>query len=165
MKMRVTTPDDIRYVRDNYYTLEELCTRAGLPKASYVLRDGTQFFPADYFAQRFTREDFIAAGLCDEDYAGFLEGTYGICLHEVTPQNIARKTALIARISALIESPDEEKDSWRTALRNAVDELDALERQFTQFDREHFGRPVSRDTYITAVRQMYLGVKNCVPGY
>jgi hypothetical protein len=34
----------------------------------------------------------------------------------------------------------------------AVDELDALERPFCAFDREYFGRPVSRDTYIDGVR-------------
>src|ERR671935_864746 len=54
---------DVAYVRSNYFTLEELCggretgpdevreliASGTLPAPSYVLPDGTEMFPADYF--------------------------------------------------------------------------------------------------------------------
>src|SRR2546423_13173146 len=57
------TAADLEYLRENYVTLEQLCAErpetpakiralivAGrLPKPSYVLDDGTEMFPADYF--------------------------------------------------------------------------------------------------------------------
>lgn len=155
MKMRISNPQDVRYVRENYFTLEELCRRAGLPQASYVLSDGTHYYPAGYLDQRFTVGDFKAAGLDAEDHAVFLEGTYGICLREVTPATIARKAELIVCIAGALSAPHPQDQSWCTGLRAAVDELDSLERPFTQFDREAFGRPVSRDTYITDVRRAF----------
>ena len=47
---------------------------------------------------------------------------------------------------------------WRRRLRAEVDELDALERQFTpDFDRdeERFGRKPTRDLLIDAARERY----------
>ena len=155
MKMRVSDPEDVRYVRENYFTLEELCRRAGLPAASYVLDDGTRFYPSEYLDQRFSRDDFEANGLDEETYTAFLDGTYGICLQSVTPATIARKAELIERIGAFVNEPRPQDEEWCARLRAAVDELDALERPFTKFDRDYFGRPVSRDTYITEVRRMY----------
>ncbi|MBC5816280.1 MAG: hypothetical protein GIW97_07035 [Candidatus Eremiobacteraeota bacterium] len=151
----MSDPDDVRYVRENYFLLEELCQRAGLPEASYVLNDGTKFYPGDYLQQQFTTEDFSACGLDAEDYAAFLDGTFGICLVSVSPANIARKSKLIEHIAQALAEPAPQDDAWCVALRTAVDELDVLERPFTKFDREYFGRPVSRDTYITEVRQTY----------
>jgi hypothetical protein len=59
----VLTRADVDYIRANYFTLEELCAsrkespdevspliRAGrLPRPAYVLDDGREMFPADYF--------------------------------------------------------------------------------------------------------------------
>ncbi|HYX88374.1 MAG TPA: hypothetical protein VE753_03305, partial [Gaiellaceae bacterium] len=57
------TAADLEYLRANYLTLEQLCAErpespeevralvadGRLPKPSYVLDDGTELFPADYF--------------------------------------------------------------------------------------------------------------------
>ncbi|MEP7247877.1 MAG: hypothetical protein ABI885_29900, partial [Gammaproteobacteria bacterium] len=58
------TPEDLHYIRSQFSTLEALCVgRAespaavrqqirdhAMPAATYVLDDGTEMFPPDYFA-------------------------------------------------------------------------------------------------------------------
>ena len=50
------------------------------------------------------------------------------------------------------------QDDWRRRLRDEVEELDALERQFTpDYDRDEarFGRKPTRDLLINAARERY----------
>jgi Family of unknown function (DUF6058) len=92
------------------------------------------------------------------EWDAYLSGEYGVCLKQVTPETIVRKAALMARIETLLAEPDVADVEWAGALRGAVDELDALERQFAAFDRVRFGRPSSRDRLITGTRARYPSV-------
>ena len=178
------TQADVEYIRENFVPLDELCVTRGqfpdrvraliaagsLPAASYVLEDGTEMVPADYFdlveeaggegglRGLFARRYVSAAGDDDEvgsEWEGYLSGAYGVCLKHVTPENIARKSALVAGIEGLLAAPQPEDADWRTSLRTSVDELDELERPFApDYDRARWG-PSSRDRCITAARERY----------
>ena len=123
------TAADVAYVEANYLSFEEACAgraealeqvravaAAGqLPQPSYVLPDGTEMVPADYFeiadAGRdvFEREFLAAGGSPDEvdaEWDGYLSGAYGVCLKEQTPANIVRKEALVKAIGGLLASPE-----------------------------------------------------------
>jgi hypothetical protein len=177
------TQSDVEYIRQNFVPVDELCAARGksadrvraliaggsLPAASYVLEDGTEMVPAEYFelvdeaggeaALRglFARR-YLAAGGDDEigsEWEGYLSGAYGVCLKHVTPENIARKSLLVAEIEGLLAAPQPEDADWRASLRASVDELDELERPFApQYDRARWG-PSSRDRCITAPRERY----------
>lgn len=175
------TAADVAYVEANYVSLEEACAgraetpeqvrtlaAAGkLPQPSYVLPDGTEMVPADYFViadagrEAFEREFLAAGGSPDEvleEWDGYLSGAYGVCLNLQTPANIVRKEALVKAISGLLAAPEPEERGWRARLRTAVDELDALERPFApEYDRARWG-PSSRDRCITAPRERYPGI-------
>ena len=185
--LRVRDQADIAYVRANYGRLADVCGLAGrdageaqeliaqslLPRESYRLEDGTDWYPWDLFGlieqsggAGAVKEVFAlrcraaaAAPLTDDDVAGtwqaYLSGAYGVCLKQVAPETIVRKGGLMGEIDRLAAAPAPKDATWRRALRSAVDELDALERPFAAFDRERFGRPVSRDTHITAVRARF----------
>src|SRR5438477_11745819 len=109
---RSLTPADVAYVRASFLPLERSpeieawIAQGFLPRPSYVLPDGTGMVPADHlalvdeagdatavpalFAERYRRAA-AAADVMDElteDWAGYLEGTYGICLRRVTPESI-----------------------------------------------------------------------------
>lgn len=182
---------DIAYVRKEYRTLAQLCegrsapgtstedevrrlvAEGRLPAPTYVLPDGTELFPPDYFAlvdgaggtdgvrAHFDQRHQVAASALglpmdsEEDWRGYLAGEFGACLREVTPEAMVEKAALIAEIDRLTAVPAPEDEEWRTALADAVDDLDELERPFTDFDRQRWGT-VSRDTHIAAVRLRYL---------
>jgi hypothetical protein len=178
------TQSDVEYIRANFVPLDELCAARGqsadrvraliaagsLPAASYVLEDGTEMVPAEYFElvdeaggegglrRLFARRYVSAAGDDDEvgsEWEGYLSGAYGVCLKHVTPDNIARKSALVAGIEGLLAAPQPEDADWRTSLRTSVDELDELERPFAPaYDRARWG-PSSRDRCITAARERY----------
>lgn len=180
------TAADIDYLQENYLTLEQVCAgrpespeeireliaRGRLPKPSYVLDDGTELFPADYFRfvdeaggpgaleARFT-ERLQAAGAADDlelHWREYMNGTYGVCLWDVTPEAIARKAKLVSSISELLMLARPAQADWRQRLRDEVDELDALERQFTpDYDRDEarFGRKPTRDLLINAARERY----------
>src|ERR1041385_6728200 len=105
------TDADLAYIRANYLTLDQLCTERVetpsevrrrideglLPRPSYVLDNGTEMFPSDYFRladeaggvdrlrQNF-EERLRAAGDDDVDgqWEGYLSGIYAVCLQEVT---------------------------------------------------------------------------------
>jgi hypothetical protein len=162
----MTAADDA-YVTRQYRVLGELCQEAGhdldevrgwmlagrLPMPSYLRSDGAEMVPADLFepAVKFgldhVREWFVAhwadSATGQEEWEEYLSGQY-VCLHSVTPTTIQRKAELIEAIDRTTDPVD---------LAPLVDELDALEPQFTGYDRLRFGSPVSRDTHITAVRQ------------
>jgi hypothetical protein len=162
----MTAADDA-YVTRQFRVLSELCqeTRhdldevrswmlAGrLPMPSYLRSDGAEmvpanlFEPADKVGLEHLHEWFVAQwsdpAKGQEEWEAYLSGQY-VCLHSVTPATIQRKDQLIRAIDRTTDPVD---------LKPLVDELDALEPEFTGYDRLRFGGPVSRDTHITAVRQ------------
>lgn len=176
---------DLSYILAEYCTLGELCdgrrmtaaqvealvADGRLPAATYVLPSGERRYPPDYFAlvddlgldalADGFRARYLAAGGSaddvDEDWAGYLSGEFGVCLRAVTPESMVAKVRLIARIEDLVGASAPDDRVWRDALRTAVDELDALLRPFTDFDRERWG-DTSRDTHITRVRDKWPAV-------
>jgi hypothetical protein len=180
------TAADLDYLRVNYLTLEQVCSERSespeeiralvaqgrLPKPSYVLDDGTEMFPADYFRlvddaggpdalrARFAERLEAAGGAHDLDlhWQSYMDGIYGVCLWDVTPETIARKAKLVSSISELLMLARPAEADWRQRLRDEVEELDALERQFTpDYDRDEarFGRKPTRDLLIDAARERY----------
>jgi Family of unknown function (DUF6058) len=172
------TTADVDYVRANYVSLEDACVGRSespaevrrliaekrLPHPSYVLPDGTEMVPADYFTladagrKDFARR-FLAAGgkasALEEEWEGYLSGAYGVCLKEQSPENIVRKDQLVSGIEELLAEPRPGDAEWRDRLRSSVDELDRLERPFApDYDRARWG-PSSRDRCITAARERY----------
>jgi hypothetical protein len=184
----VLSAADVEYIRGGFVQLDELCSRhardaaavradieAGLlPRPSYVLDDGSEMVPPDFFEladeaggvdrlrEAFIRRYSLAAdaepeplAAPEEEWQAYLSGEYGVCLLQVTPENIVRKSALVGRIEAMLADPDPEHPDWAGRLRTAVEELDALEREFAAFDRIRFGGPSSRDRLITGARNRY----------
>jgi hypothetical protein len=178
------TQADIAYVRANYRTLEELCEGRAessdevreliaarrLPQPSYMLPDGTGMFPADYFRlfdeaggldglrEQFAARHRAAEGRdLDQDWAMYLDGTWGICLRDVTPETIVRKNTLVNSLCELLVLARPRYEDWRHALREQVVELDDLERQFSpDFDRsEEMDRLPTRDLIIAVARERY----------
>jgi hypothetical protein len=180
------TSADVAYIRDGFLTLEEVCAdrpeiaehvraliAAGvLPRPSYVLDDGTEMFPDDYFRlvdeaggpgrlREAFDERFLAAGGPPDELerirSAYLDGIFGICLREVTPETIARKIELVASLRGLLTAPRPDEPEWRETLRAQVEELDALEKEMApHFDRrDHLQRPPTRDFLIRAARGLY----------
>ena len=179
------TAADLDYLRVNYLMLEQVCAerpeslekiraliaKGRLPKPSYVLDDGTEMFPADYFrfvdeaggpdalrARFAERLEAAGAGDLDLHWQSYMDGIYGVCLWDVTPETIARKAKLVSSISELLMLARPAEADWRQRLRDEVEELDALERQFTpDYDRDEkrFGRKPTRDLLINAARERY----------
>jgi hypothetical protein len=173
------SPADVLYVTTEYRTMGELCdgtawsvadvealVAAGrLPAATYVLPSGERRYPPDYFAlvgsgdltelpALFSARYLAAGGTvaeADEDWQGFLSGEFGVCLRAVTPEAMVAKNRAIARVEELVEAPAPADESWCGALCAAVDDLDALLRPFTDFDRERWG-DTSRDRLVGRVR-------------
>lgn len=177
---------DLTYIRANYFRLEELCAgrsetledvqtlvaQGALPAPSYVLDDGTGMFPADYFVLvdqaggperlrlHFAARHRAAGGdpaELEEDWQGYIDGLYGVCLRSVIPEVIVRKSELVASLEHLLAEPAPANSAWRRRLRREVWELDALERDFApDYDRScRFERPPTRDLLIVAARDRY----------
>src|SRR5919109_2418646 len=178
------TEADLAYLAANYLTLEELCegrpesaeevraliVERRLPQPSYTIPDGTGMFPADYF--RLVDEAGGADGLRDhfaarhrgaggidleQDWEMYLGGIWGICLRDVVPETIVRKNALVSSLCELLVLARPREADWRQALQEQVDELDALEREFSpDYDRsDQMDRPPTRDLIINAARERY----------
>lgn len=160
------TAADVSYIEANFICLQS--PPGNRPAPSYVLDDGREFYPPDYFELETSEPRFknrLAAACAKEGialldpvetWAAYIEGVYGVCLHHATPENIARKNALLQRIEMLTGIPDETNPLWVAALKHAVDALDELERPFSpHYDRARFGRPPTRDSHITAIRHKY----------
>jgi len=174
------------YIRDNYFTLEELCAGRPetpeavrklirdrrLPAPAYVIDDGTEMFPADYFVlvdqagghevlrRHFDSRHRRAGGdpaELEEDWVGYLSGVYSVCLRQVSPETMVRKTQLVASLNQLLDDPRPESSDWRAGLRREVWELDGLEREFSpDFDRGgRFPEPPTRDQLIGAARERF----------
>jgi hypothetical protein len=178
------TEADLEYISSNYLTLEQLCDGRAesphelrsliaarkLPAPSYVLPDGTGMFPADYFRlvdeaggvdglrEHFAARHRAADGKdVDQDWEMYLDGTWGICLRDVTPETIVRKNTLVSSLCELLVLARTREADWQKALREQVDELDELEREFApDYDRsEAMDRPPTRDLIIAAARERY----------
>lgn len=166
METLAFTPEDIAYIEEHFICLESRPPHA--PASSYVLADGTEFYPRNYFEQEFDETRFKAR-LCaemrvqgitsldvDETWLAYMEGVYGVCLRSATPENIVRKNALLERIESLTSAPRQEDPSWLADIKNAVDALDALELPFSpHYDRVRFGRAPTRDSHIRDVRRRF----------
>ena len=178
------TQADLDYFAVNYLTLEELCVdrpespegvrqlidERRLPEPSYVLPDATGMFPADYFRlvdeaggadglrEHFAARHRAAGGIDpDQDWAMYLDGTWGICLCDVVPETIVRKNALVSSLCELLVLARPREADWRQALKEQVDELDDLEREFSpDYDRsDQMDRPPTRDLIINAARERH----------
>jgi hypothetical protein len=68
-----------------------------------------------------------------------------------------RKNALVSSLCKLLVLARPREADWRQAFREQVDELDALEREFSpDYDRsDQMDRPPTRDLIINAARQRY----------
>jgi hypothetical protein len=136
-----------------------------LPLPSYIRSDGTEMVPADlmmlceraggveslgqWFAGHWEDSDRAAA-----EWESYLDGQY-VCLRSVTPENIQRKDYLVDAINREVADPRPQSRQWLADLHDLVDELDAIEPPFAPYDRLRFGRPISRDTAIDAVRSRF----------
>ena len=183
------TEADLAYLRNEFLTLEEVCAGRSetveevrrliaerrLPQPPYVLDDGTELVPRDYFAladaaggidgirgefERRYRTALERYGLeferelFERRWEGYVDGTPAICMREVTPETVIRKRLLIVEIERLTAEPHPGDGTWQSSLRSAVDELDILERPFApDYDRARF--VPTRDTYIRDVRDAY----------
>lgn len=158
---------------------EEWVASGLLPQPTYVLPDGIPVFPPDLLAlvddagsiealpTHFATKVRTALEAADatmrpddldrhgaEHWDGYLSGQYGVCLWNVMPEAMVRKETLIAAIADLLADPSDSV-AWKPLLAAAVDELDALLRPFTDYDRQRWGG-TSRDTYVREVRRTYL---------
>ena len=173
------TPDDDAYASRWYIALEALAENAGLrasdlrkemlanrlPLPSYIRSDGTQMVARDLLElprraggydelpQWFARQ-FDSSSDALRQWDGYLSGQY-VCLRNVLPETMQRKDELVDAINAAVAEPDPANPGWLESLHRLVDELDALEPPFTDYDRLRFGGPISRDTCIDAVRARF----------
>ena len=164
------TPDDVAYITRDFVPLDAAVPdpaavraeiAAGrLPGPADVLDDGTEMVAPDHLAlagraggAERLRDWFEARAPGEWD--DYLSGGNAVCLRSVTPETIRRKGELTARIEALLESDPPPLEP----LRAAVDEFDALLRPFAPCDRIRFGGPVSRDRYVTALRERYRALR------
>jgi hypothetical protein len=168
-------------------TVEEvarLIDAGRLPKPSYVLDDGAGMYPPDYFrfidaAGGFERleEEFRARyelacvqqrrfpDDCEDDWRAYLEGVFGVCLREVTPENIVRKATLVSSLCELLVLARPRSRDWQVLVRQWVEELDALERDFSpDYDRSaRFERPPTRDLLVAVARHRHATVFSDAP--
>jgi hypothetical protein len=176
---------DIEYIRANYRRLEQLCLESGhdpaevhqliratqLPAPSYVLPGGDEMVPQDYFhlvheaggperlRDEFERRYREAGGAEDElaaDWEGYMEGVYGVCLRQVSPETIVRKSELVTSIEGLLAEAKPKDAGWQNRLHQDVQELDRLEMEFSpDYDRNRFDTPPSRDRLIAVAHERY----------
>jgi hypothetical protein len=157
--------------------VRQLIAAGYLPQPSYVLEDGTEYFAPDYFAlvdaaggPQGLREHFLrryeralevfgrGPAELEDDWRAYLDGVYGICLREVTPENIVEKAERIEAIEALLSSPRPQDEVWRSALHDNVDALDRIEREFSpDYDRSllRFAELPSRNRLIAAAHERF----------
>jgi hypothetical protein len=159
--------------------VERLIARGQLPKPSYVLDDGTGLFPTEYFAlpdeaggvarlEGHFRARHVQAWATanagsvttDADWHAYLEGTHGVCLREVTPEAIVRKSMLVSSLCELLMLARPRSEDWREAVRDQVGELDRLERGFApDYERAEWNeRAPTRDLLVRFARRRYPSV-------
>jgi hypothetical protein len=146
---------DEAYIRANFLPGVSVPGYAG---PAYVLDDGTEMFPPGHFDLVAGRDDFLrrhGGPDASEDYDAWLTGVYGVCLLEATPENIALKGRLVARIMDALAAPAVSDPVWRDELRADIDALDAIERPFAPLDALRLGAPPSRQRLIEWPRQRW----------
>lgn len=167
----ITATADLTYVRANFLAIERVLE--AFPAPCYYDESGTAYVPRDYLLQETDRERFERRATTEIERLGatydaawiadawdaYRNGLYNICLQDGSPENIVRKNWLVDRIESLLHAPIPEQRSWVNELRKHVDELDALERHFCDFDRTYFGGSVSRDRCITSVRERFFSTE------
>jgi hypothetical protein len=149
-----------------------------LPRPSYTV-EGVDFLPADYFqlydeaggtdalpalfeeryrAAAAPHPDLATPEALDVAWRAYLDGVWGQCLREVTPETIVRKRAMVDSLCKLIALPRRGEEQWRQQLRTEVAELDWIEREFApDYDRaeEWNDRPPTRDLLIEVARERF----------
>lgn len=181
---------DLDYIRTNFVRFEDACVAAAvtvstaralrdrevLPHPTYVLDDGTEYVPADFFtllksvsepdrvrpllivrltARAQSHHELLPDEAAEGEWRSYLSGDYGVCLREVTPENMYDKERLVRRLSLQLATPLPAESLWCHQLRSEVDALDALLRPFALSDRARFGGFVSRDRLVTLPRLVY----------
>lgn len=147
-----------------------------LPQPAYLLDDGTEMVTVDHldlleqaggvegleplFKARFRAavEDLghsVADAEVHAAWRAYLTGGYGVCLWEVTPENIARKDLLVESLDHLLSHPRADDPEWRARVREEIAELDSLERPGAPLDDARWGRRSSRSRLIEDPRQRY----------
>ena len=167
------TVEDIAYVTSWFVALEpDPAFGTAIPSATYRTPDGRAWFARDVwrladdahgpanvralFELRYLAacEALGYAGDLEEAWTGYLDGAYGACLRDVTPETIAAKERLVARLTAALATARPDDAAWCARLRADVEALDGLEKPFASCDRIRFG-PTTRDRLITASRATY----------
>ncbi|SDT10434.1 hypothetical protein SAMN05216371_1297 [Streptomyces sp. TLI_053] len=171
------TEADDAYVDRQFAALEVLCARRGadpdevrghmlagrLPLPGYLRSDGTEMVAPDLLElvdeagglaklPDWFRGHWADPAEGEEEYESYLSGQ-NVCLHRLHPVTMRRKGELVRDITEALGDPSRDNPARLPALHALVDELDALEPEFTAYDRLRFGGPVSRDTCIDAVRR------------
>jgi hypothetical protein len=148
-----------------------------LPQPSYTV-DGVGMFPADYFrlldeaggveplrhlfegryrAAAAPYPALATPAAVETAWRAYLDGIWGQCLRDVTPEVALRKRALVDSLCKLIALPRPRSADWRERLRAEVTALDEIERDFApDYDRaEWHERPPSRDLLIEVARERF----------
>ncbi|MCL5804177.1 MAG: DUF6058 family natural product biosynthesis protein [Candidatus Thermoplasmatota archaeon] len=129
------------------------------PKIEF-LKDADKVLATPGYVYRFGKVE--TTGTSPEDvenmWMDFKSGLYGACLRKPDPKSILDKGYLIRNIEGLLSKPEPENPQWCSALKEMVYRLDAVEAQFTDYDRTRFGGTVSRDIFITNIKKEYRGI-------
>jgi hypothetical protein len=172
-------------VRANYWRLEKLCVESGqdpaevrrliratqLPAPSYVLPGGDERVPQDYFYWSTRRAALKACGRSSSaviERRGVRSTSWqrtGRAIWRVStefvcgrspPETIVRKSELVTSIESLLAEAKPTDAAWQGRLRQEVQELDGLEREFSpDYDRSRYGTPPSRDRLIAVAHERY----------
>lgn len=129
------------------------------PKDEF-LKDAVKVLSKPGYVYRFGKVE--STGMNPEDaekmWMDFRSGLYGACLRKPDPDSILQKGDLIRQIEELLSRPEPGNTDWCSALRKSVENLDTIEAQFTDYDRSRFGGSVSRDIFITNVKNKYMEI-------
>jgi uncharacterized protein DUF6058 len=85
----------------------------------------------------------------------FLSGRYGACLRLPWIPCMIQKERLVGRIGKLVLQPNPTSPAWAGQLRQSVNALDRLELPFSDWDRVRFGGSVTRDIFITRIKERF----------
>lgn len=151
------TPDGKKWFPPYIVVLIGRSLRNGTNPRDEFLQDARKVLEKPGYVYRFGNVE--ATGTGEEDagkmWMDFKSGLYGACLRKPEPESIVAKGNLIRTIKELVSHPETGSSQWRQELRDSVNQLDAIEAQFTDFDRARFGGTVSRDLFITSIKKQF----------